>query len=196
MTHQHLTDLLERAAARTEVGPPPLDDMRRGVARRRRRHAVVGGVGLTVAAVAGAILVPVLTTAPRDEHAPSQNLTSTHSPVVPPSPQQVDIEGTWIVVALPGWNGRLTVGGRHVWIRFHDGRLLGDNGVNTTTGRYVVRDDRFHLRGDLSSSAVGSTRAVPPLAERLLHVRTVARDQGGAYLEDARGRVIVALAPR
>ncbi len=194
MTHQHLTDLLERAAESTEVGPPPLEELLHGVRRRRRRHAVVGGVVLTVAAVAAAVLVPVLAT-PRHDDAPSQDLTTTHPPAVSRASHQVDIEGTWIVVALPGWQGRLTVGHRHVWIRFHDGRLVADNGLNTTTGRYVLRGNRFDVR-HLSSTAVGSIRPVPPLAERLPEVRTVARDPGGAYLEDARGRVLVALFPR
>jgi hypothetical protein len=192
MTDRTLTDLLERTGDRTEVGPPPLDAMLRGVRRRRRRHATVAGVALGVATVAVAVLVPVLATPGRDD--PTTIPQPAQSDTVSPPSGHISIEGRWIVVALPGWDGRLTRGRhRHVQIRFHDGRLRANDGLNTTSGRYVLRADRFHLKGHLITSAVGSTRPIPPLAARLHAVRSVSRDQGGTYLEDGHGHVVIAL---
>ena len=51
MTDQHLTDLLETAGDRHEVGSPPVDEILRDVRRRRRARAVLGGAGLTLATV-------------------------------------------------------------------------------------------------------------------------------------------------
>ena len=49
-----LTDLLERTAEQTPVGPPPLDSLYAGAARRRHRRTA-GLVAATVVAVAAVI---------------------------------------------------------------------------------------------------------------------------------------------
>lgn len=63
-----LTDLLERAAAKTPVGPPPLDALHTGASRRRRRRTAAFSVVAvaTVAATIGAttLLAPHPPTTP------------------------------------------------------------------------------------------------------------------------------------
>lgn len=195
MTDRILSDLLERAGDRTEVGPPPLEAMLRGVRRRRRRHAVLGGAGLTLATAATAILVPVLAHS-GDEAAPLQPpAPQSSAPVVTPPRQSVDLKGTWVVSALVGRNGKSALP-RHsdlVRIRFHHGKVEADTGCNVVSGTYRQRGQllRFPAR-NLVTTAVGCQNE-PPLAPRLSDVRTVSRDPGGTYLEDAAGRVVVAL---
>jgi heat shock protein HslJ len=198
MTDQMLTDLLETAGDRHEVGPPPVEEMLRGVRRRRRGRAVLGGAALTLATVATAILVPAL--ARPDHHsAPPEPVTShpTHPPVVSPPRQSIDLEGTWVVSALVGRNGTsaLPAHGRNkVRMTFQDGYLTGTDGCNDISGHYVLRGDRFRVGRDLATTLVGCLPdGAPPLFSRLLDVRQVSRDIGGTYLEDAQGRVVVAL---
>lgn len=53
MIESELTELLERAGARTTVGPPPIEAIRAGAARRRRRRAAaISAVSVAAAAVA------------------------------------------------------------------------------------------------------------------------------------------------
>jgi heat shock protein HslJ len=198
MTDQNLTDLLERAGDRTEVGAPPLAGMLHGVRRRRRRRAVLGGAGLTLVIAATAVLVPVLAR-PRHPATPPESATSQNTPPVLSPPHQIDVEGTWIVVALVGRDGRPALPQHRphrARLTFHDGSLTGTTGCNDVFGRYVQEGDtlRFPSRS-LGSSLVGCSWE-PPLVRRLMDVRRVARDQGGTYLEDAHGKVVVALVRR
>jgi heat shock protein HslJ len=191
MTQRDLTDLLERAADRTDVGPPPLDSMLRGVRRRRQRHAIIAGVGLTVAAVATAVVVPVLSNPPSDR-----------TPAIPetsgPASRAVDLEGRWVVSALVRKNGRpaaATAHGVRLQLTFTDTRLEGYDGCNRFAGGYTLNAAGFRTHG-LASNLIGCTPPPPPLQSRLLDVRAVARDQGGTYLEDAHGHVVIALVRR
>lgn len=70
MTDSKLTELLERAADRTEVGPPPLDALYAGASRRRRRRTVA--VSLTTAAAVVAVVggTTVLMPSRHDKPAP------------------------------------------------------------------------------------------------------------------------------
>ena len=197
MTHQHLTDLLERAADRTDVGAAPVDALLRGVRRRRRRHAVVGGVGLTVVAVTTAIAMPVLLQ-PGDAGDRAHPQTATRSTTSPP-PQAIDLEGRYVVVALvrpDGGPDRATFHGVRLRMTFTTTELRGYDGCNHFGGGYVVRGSQFRLSGDLATNLVGCSPKPPPLFERLSDVTSVARDQGGTYLEDASGNVVIALVRR
>jgi heat shock protein HslJ len=194
MTHPDLTDLLERAAGRSEVGPPPLDGMLRRVRRRRRRHAVLGGAGLTAATVAVAIAVPVLTTSHHPGDRPTPTITQpTRSPDVH---REIDLQGRWIVTALVRRGGAAAPVAYH-GTRFHfvfrRATVHAFDGCNELSGGYAVRDDRFHLKKNVAQTLVGCTPGPAPLFERLSDVRTVSRDPGGTYLEDARGNVVIAL---
>jgi heat shock protein HslJ len=196
MTDHHLTDLLERVAERTDVGAAPLAAIRQGVRRRRRRNGVLGGAGLTAAVVAATVAVPVLSNPGHDVTPPGPATSqSTQSPV-PSPPRQIDLEGKWIVIALVGRDGRPALPQHRpnrARLTFHDGRLGGTTGCNDLFGRYVQRGVtlRFPSRS-LGSTLVGCSWE-PPLVSRLLDVRSVAHDQGGTYLEDANGKVVVAL---
>ncbi|MET9316898.1 PASTA domain-containing protein [Kribbella sp. NPDC003505] len=70
-----LTDLLERTAAHTPVGPPPLDALRAGATRRRRRRTagITGAAAVAVAAVVGGttLLTSPERTAPVTSPAPA-----------------------------------------------------------------------------------------------------------------------------
>ena len=196
MSDQTLTDLLERAADRTDVGPPPLEAMLRGCRRRRRRHAVLGGGGLAVAAAGAAVLVPVLTH-PGPAGTPPHPGTSliTKSPAVSPPDPGLRLHGRYFVVALvsAGGDNLFRAHAKPILIRFHDGQLNADTGCNEVSGGYRQVGDRFRARDDLGSTLVGCFPPDPPLASQLYRARTVARDQGGTYLVDAAGNVVVAL---
>jgi heat shock protein HslJ len=198
MTQRDLTDLLERAADRTEVGAPPVDAMLRGVRRRRRRHIVLAGAGLTAATVATAILVPVLAT-PGQEDTPAIPLPSTRSTQSPaPSPphHDVDLEGRWIVTALVRGNGkpaRATYRGTRLHMSFRNGTIRAYDGCNELSGGYALHGARFNLKDDVASTLVGCLPPSPPLFGRLSVVHSVGRDQGGTYLKDADGNVVIAL---
>ena len=197
MTQQHLTDLLERAADRTDVGPPPVDALLRGVRRRRRRYAVLGGVALSAVSVAAAIAVPVLTNPPSDR-TPAEPQTTSDSPATPTAPA-VDLDGRYLVVALVRRNGRpapTSYDHTRFHLVFRERVMHAFDGCNEFEGRYVVRGDRFHLKGHVFQTAVGCMPGPAPLFDRLRDVVSVARDQGGTYLEDASDRVVIALVPR
>lgn len=55
MTDTYLTDLLERAADHSHVGPAPLNDVVEGATRRRRRHRARLSVVMSAAAIIVAI---------------------------------------------------------------------------------------------------------------------------------------------
>lgn len=82
MTDQNLSDLLERAAERTHVGPPPVELMVAGARQTRRRQAVL----LTAATVAGVVIVVGGTTLlPLPSLTSQDPLTPSHSPSSSPS---------------------------------------------------------------------------------------------------------------
>jgi hypothetical protein len=196
MTHHHLTDLLERAADRTDVGPPPVDALLRSVRRRRRRHAVLGGLAVTAVAVAVAIAVPVLLRPGDDgDRADVQpDLQDTTSP-----PRAIDLDGSYVVVALVRSNGRpapATYRHHRLQMSFRNGTIRAGDGCNELESGYALRGDRFHLRRDVTNTLVGCSPPPPPLFGRLGDVVSVARDQGGTYLVDASGHVVIALARR
>ncbi len=198
MTQQHLTDLLERAADRTDVGPPPVDALLRGVRRRRRRYAVLGGVALSAVSVAAAIAVPVLTNPPSDR-TPAEPQTIAGLPCDAHGARPVDLEGRYLVVALVRRNGRpapTSYDHTRFHLVFRERVMHAFDGCNEFGGRYVLRGDRFHLKGHVFQTAVGCMPGPAPLFDRLRDVVSVARDQGGTYLEDASDRVVIALVPR
>jgi hypothetical protein len=93
MTEPTLTDLLERAAARTTPGPPPIEAMHARVARRRRRRTVALCVtaAVTVAATAGGTALLV-------DHSPS----IAPPPVASPSPGVVPLETRLVGIGHAG----------------------------------------------------------------------------------------------
>jgi heat shock protein HslJ len=201
MTHHDLTDLLERAADRTDVGPAPVDGMLRGVRRRRHRHAALAGAGLTVVAVTTAIAVPVLTDPPGDRSpAQPQTIPDSSSSTTTPSPpaRSIDLEGRWIVVALVRKSGR-PAPTRYHHLRFHvefrDGRVRASDGCNQLSGGYAIDGDHLRLK-HATVTLRGCLPRPAPFFERLSDVTSVARDQGGTYLEDADGNVVIAMVPR
>jgi len=195
MTDHHLTDLLERVAERTDVGPAPLAAIRQGVRRRRRRNGVLGGAGLTAAVVAATIAVPVLSNPGREATPPRPGTTQT--PVVSPPAPEVRLDGTYIVIALVRSNGRpapTTYEHTRLHMSFRDGTVRAFDGCNELSGRYVLQGTHLHWKGYLGSTLVGCIPGPPPFFDRLDDVTSVAHDQGGTYLEDANGKVVVALA--
>jgi hypothetical protein len=80
-----LTDLLERTAAQTPVGPPPLDALRTGATRRRRRRTA-GLTALTAIAV-GAVIAGsnLLTSATPNTPVTSPTPAPTTAAPVPPA---------------------------------------------------------------------------------------------------------------
>jgi hypothetical protein len=197
MTAHDLTDLLERVAQRTAVGPPPLARMRDGVRRRRRRRAVLGGVGLSATVVAGTLLVPVLTNPGHDGRFPQSATTQT--PVVSPPAPSIRLHGTYIVTALVRRDGRpapTTFERTRLHMVFRNGTIRAFDGCNELSGKYLLRGADLHWKGYLGSTLVGCFPGAPPLFNRLDDVTSVARDQGGTYLLGADGHVVIALVRR
>ena len=195
MTAHDLTDLLERVAQRTEVGPPPLSGMLHDVRRRRRRRAMLGGAGLSATVVAAALLVPVLANPGHDGRSPRPATTQT-PPVSPPAPE-VRLHGAYIVTALVRRDGRpapTTFHNTRLHMVFRHGTIRAFDGCNELSGSYVIQGTRLHWKDDVHVTLVGCIPGAPPLFNRLDDVTSVSRDQGGTYLEDADGKVVVALA--
>jgi heat shock protein HslJ len=165
-------------------------------ARRRRRHVILAGAALAVVGVAMAILVAVLAHPGRTPERPER--ATSHSTGTPATPAQesVSLEGTWVVTALVDGNGHpaLPQQGGRVRITFHDGKLTADIGCNEVSGTYEKSGHLLHIPSSSMSVTLVGCGPEAPLASRLLVVRSVARDQGGTYLEDASGKVVVALA--
>jgi hypothetical protein len=83
MTETKLTELLERAADRTTVGPPPIEAMYAGASRRRRRRTVAlcaSAAFAVLAATGGTALLVNPRPAPEDAAPP---IASTSPGVVP-----------------------------------------------------------------------------------------------------------------
>jgi hypothetical protein len=151
-----------------------------------------------VAAASAAVLVPVLRH-PGPVGTPPQPGTSltTESPAVsPPEPDPgLRLHGRYLVVALVSARGDnlFQAHAKPIPIRFHDGQVNADTGCNDVSGSYRQVGDRFRTGDDLGSTLVGCFPPDPPLASQLYRVRSVAHDQGGTYLEDRGGRVVIAL---
>lgn len=83
MTEPKWTELLERAADRTAVGPAPLAAMRAGAARRRRRRALaataLGGAAI-VAVIGGTALVTTPGVGPQEPRPPAASGGPTLAP--------------------------------------------------------------------------------------------------------------------
>ena len=197
MTHHDLTDLLERAADRTDVGAPPVGAMLRGVRRRRHRRAVLAGAGLTLVAVTTAIAVPVLTNPP-SHRTPAEPQTVPDSDA-PTSAPAFDLEGTYVVAALVRRNGRpapTSYGHTKFHLVFRERTVHAFDGCNELSGGYALHGESFELKGHVFESDVGCMPGPAPLFERIGDVVSVARDQGGTYLEDSSGAVVIALVRR
>jgi hypothetical protein len=191
MTAHDLTDLLERVADRTLVGPPPLDRMRDDVRRQRRRRAVLGGVGLSAAVVATAVLVPVLAH-PGPDGPPPRPATTQTPPVVSPPGPSVRLQGTYRIVGMRSD----TAGGLSYYrarLHFAAGQIRGDDGCNMISGTYRRQGDRLRVDRDLRTTTKACFPSPPPVFDGLLEARGVARDQGGTYLLGADGHVVIAL---
>lgn len=101
MNESQLTDLLERAGERTEVGPPPIDALRAGATRRRRRRTAA--LSLASAAVAVAVVVGGITWAASpgtNTKSPSVPAASATTALVPAGMRLVGIGH--VAVAVPG----------------------------------------------------------------------------------------------
>jgi hypothetical protein len=76
-----LTDLLERTADQTPVGPPPLDALHAGATRRRRRRTA--GLTATAAVAVAAVIGGTTLLTSHDKTAPVTSPTPTPTPVAP-----------------------------------------------------------------------------------------------------------------
>lgn len=186
MTEQNLTDLLERAAERTHVGAPPLEEMLARTRHRRRRRTAL----LTAAASAAAIVAvggtAVLSGAGSDPQHPAGPADRSVSPAptdsTSPSPSTgtaTSLNGTWRVLALIGSNGQSVLPASYaheVKLTLHDGKMTGTTGCNDVFGVYKQSgedgQDLVFPRTPLGSTLVGC-RDEPPLIARLLEVRHV-----------------------
>ncbi|GAB2640802.1 PASTA domain-containing protein [Kribbella swartbergensis] len=83
MIETKLTELLDRAAERTPVGPPPIEAMHAHVTRRRRTRVASAVAVLAVAAVAGGTAVIVRPDPTRDDSSPPIASTSPTAAVTP-----------------------------------------------------------------------------------------------------------------
>lgn len=194
MTAHDLTDLLERVAQRTEVGPPPLSGMLHDVRRRRRRRAMLGGAGLSAAVVAAALLVPVL--ANPGHHPPVPDAITGPNEARGPGPDPaIRLHGTYRIVGMRSD----TSGGLSYYrarIHFAAGHIRGSDGCNTISGTYRRQGDRLRVDRDLRTTAKACFPPAPPVFDGLLEARRVAHDQGGTYLLGADGHVVIALVRR
>lgn len=211
MTEQNLTDLLERAAERTHVGPPPLDEMLARARHGRRRRTV-----LLTAAASAAVLVAVGGTAvlsgPGSDSQPdagpaggsvSPAPTGSMSPG-PSNGTKVDtsLNGTWTVRALIGSNGQSVLPASYahrVEMTLDDGEMTGTTGCNDVFGVYKQSgengQDVVFPRAPLGSTLVGC-RDEPPLIARLLQVRHVSGSGNVRYLHADNWMIIAELRRR
>lgn len=201
MTDQNLSDLLEGAAERTQVGPPPVELMVAGARRTRRRRAMLltaSTVAGVVAVVGGTTLLSLPSSTSHDPLTPSHSPSS--SPSVPGEPTgKTDLTGTWTVSTLVGAGGQsvLPASARgKVRLTFADGRITGTTGCNDVFGTYqqsgnTGQDLRFP-RSKLGSTLVGCSDE-PPLVSRLLAVRHVSGSAGIRTLHAANWMIVIQL---
>jgi heat shock protein HslJ len=196
-----LTELLERAAERTNVGPPPLEHMVAGARRKRRRRAMLL-TAATAAAVVAAVGVTAVLSTPggNPERDPTPATSASPEPSTSAEPTtRIDLEGTWTVRALVGANGESVLPdsarGR-VRLTFADGEMTGSTGCNSVFGTYEQGGDegqdlRFP-REQLGSTLVGCGDE-PPLVSRLLDVRHVSGSTGVRYLHAENWMIVAEL---
>lgn len=188
MTDQNLTNLLERAADRTQVGPPPLDDMlARGRHVRRRRTVLLSAAAsaAVVGVVGGTAVLSGLSSAP--QRGPTAADTSV-SPSVTTGSSPTALDGIWAVQALVGPDGQSKLEGPladKVEMTFKDGEVSATTGCNEVFGTYDQSGDQgqdlVFPRAQLGSTLVACSDE-PPLVPRLLDVRHVSGSDDVRYL--------------
>lgn len=201
MTDQHLTDLLERAGDRTQVGPPPLGDMLARTRNARRRRAVLLTAAASAAVVAVAGGTAVLSgpgSSPQRDLGPAD--TSVSPSPTTESSTSVTLNGTWTVHSLIGPDGRSVLPASYahkVEMTFKDGQMTGTTGCNDVFGTYEQSGDRGLVfpRAQLGSTLVGCGDE-PPLITRLLDVRHVSGSGEVRYLHAASWMIVAELRRR
>lgn len=202
MNESHLSDLLERAADRTPVGPPPLAEMlaRPGQVRRRR-----AGWSLAAAAAVAVVAVGVTAlladrpgTVVPDVGVPTPSPSLSPTAPTPPAEAHASLEGSWQVVALRGRAGESLIPEPYagqVRLSFHEGHVNGATGCNDVFGTYVQHGTDLRFRSATMGSTLVGCADEPPLVRRLLEVRHVSGSGSTRYLRAADGPVIAALRP-
>lgn len=201
MTDQHLTDLLERAADRTHVGPPPLGDMLVRTRHARRRRAVLLAAAVSAAVVAvvgGTAVLSGPGSSPQRDLGPADTSVSP-SPTTESSTSGT-LNGTWTVRALVGPDGQSVLSSSYdhtVEMTFKDGEMTGTTGCNDVFGTYEQSGDRGLVfpRPQLGSTLVGCGDE-PPLITRLLDVRHVSGSGAVRYLHADNWMIIAELRRR
>ena len=84
MIESNLTELLERTGDRTNVGPPPIEAMRVGAARRRRRRTMALSLASAAAVVAAAVGTALIAT---------PGMSRDDAPAATPAPAQLRLVG-------------------------------------------------------------------------------------------------------
>ena len=200
MTDQNLTDLLERAADRTQVGPPPLDDML-ARARHVRRRAVLltaAASAVVVAVAGGTAALSGPGSSPQRDPAPADTSVSP-GPTTEGSTSSA-LNGSWTVRALVGSGGQSVLPASYahkVEMTFKDGELTGTTGCNDVFGTYEQSGDRGLVfpRAQLGSTQVGCGDE-PPLLTRLLDVRHVSGSGDVRSLHAANWMIVAQLRRR
>jgi heat shock protein HslJ len=194
-----LTQLLERVAEATHVGPPPLEGIVAGAERTRLRRVRVWTAALAVAAFATIGGAAMLSHLGREGQGNPISSVSPSPSGSAESTTMTDLQGTWTVRSLIGANGEsvLPPSARgDVRLTFASGKLTGTTGCNSVFGTYEQdgengQDLRFP-RDQLGSTLVGCTNE-PPLISRLLDVRHVSGSNGARYLLAKDGSVVAEL---
>lgn len=200
MSEESLSDLLERSADRHAVGALPLERMlARSRAARTRR---AGLMALAASVVVGSLIAgTTLLFSPDDPHPPIST-----PPVVHPTPDAVDLEGDWIVVALfnadwrSEWSQRRTPlpgSAGKIRVTFKAGKMAETAGCTFAHARYtqsgVLGQDLIF--GAATTSSLLCLNSDPRLTPRLPDVRHVSESNGILYLR-AKNRLIIATLER
>lgn len=209
MTGQNLTDLLERAAERTHVGPPPLERMlarHRHLRRRRTAFATAAASVAVVAVVGGTSVYSGPGSSPEHDTGPA----GTSSSPVPTEDRRTaspdnakhdlastGLNGTWTVRALVGRDGKSVLPAPYadkVQMTFNDGEMRGNAGCNEVWGTYKASGDRgedlVFPRAQLTSYASCDEA---PLVTRLLDVRHVSGSGDVRYLHAENWMIVAEL---
>lgn len=197
MTEQNLSDLLERSAALTQVGPPPLEEMleHARVVRRRRAATLLGGLAAAVGVVAVVASQTLFATTPSIHL--YDDPTATPTVTAPTAPAAGSLLGTWKVAKLVSADGRQLIAPRYddqVRLTFtRKGEVTGRTGCNDVFGSYEQDDGELVVPSeDLGTTLVGCTDE-PPLVERLTAVRRVIGTAKERYLLDGQGALVAEL---